>query len=83
MIIKLYEYEVPFNQYSDYIYILILFKLNYIPYKIHKCVDFKIWIEKVLRREYFNFKFALNFWKRLKITKNIKILTLKNLWLMV
>ena len=42
MIIKLYEYEVPFNQYSDYIYILILFKLNYIPYKIHKCVNFKI-----------------------------------------
>ena len=65
MIIKLYEYEVPFNQYSDYIYILIVFKLNYIPYKIHKCVNFKIWIEKVLRREYFNFKFALNFWKRL------------------
>ena len=33
-----------------YIYIyLILFKLNYIPYKIHKYVNFEICIEKVLR----------------------------------
>ena len=58
MIIKSYEYEVSFNKYSDYLYIyiyiyiyiyLILFKLNYIPYKIHKYVNFEICIEKVLR----------------------------------
>ena len=44
---KSYELEVSFNRYSD-IYLIIL-KLNYIPYKIHKYVNFKKFIAKVLR----------------------------------
>ena len=42
MIIKSYEYEVSFNRYllNKYIYIISI-KLDYIPYKIHKYVNFK------------------------------------------
>ena len=56
-----------------FIYIYILFKFNYILYEIHKYVNFKICIEKVLRPEYFNFEiriiFFLNDYKLLKLFK--------------